>query len=862
MEVAIRQAVLDHHEARIQATKIGPEKVFYYLHLLKQVPFFGECSLSEDDLKQLVLELDITQYEDGAVIIQEGTVPKDCYLLESGAAEVVKEGMNLDVQYGHAAFFGELGLKTNENRTASVIAKGATRCIRISKVAFRKVLLSGSGAHKDLHKRQMQYQIQNNAHDKAAEGKAQPSPPGSPRSSSRVLSAQQVDEELAGDEEDDQHFHVTRATVTAIRTGIINHSTMMPESEVNGTVHQGIWGLEGEHHSLKKRWSRRLQNHKTVAENGEPIYEGEVEVPIPEFMDNLRKCVAETFGPSLKIDVDDGSVPLPASWTKMSVVDKVNGVPVEMPDNFEGSPTVWIGGIPEAHAHSPEHLKKELAWFGGLQSLTVRVKPGYNKSWALVTFVESESAEIMLGRSGKKFLIMHAEKGWSSLIFKKSAGTKELAKGKKGALASILAGQRLKNADAGARTGWHGPEASAERKEQARQKAEALAKERGKITKESADYLLRKKHWSPKPPGEHTPIDPHQHYGGSPDAKKTHGGSEQEKAEKDGSDSEDQNGTLGTAIRLDEFQEELSYVPGGGYYWKSDTQGCKTHGGGPPITTVDPPPTGGHPRPSSVNIPPMTDRSVLNENDAPEVAIDPRARAHSGPPHAMPVVGPAAVGWIPKPHEKKPKVTVEEVALKEDGPITHAAPQGAVVTTHSHRGIASGMFAVAVAKDAAHTWQEAVAGGKAGVDMHYVTGMEAGLVQRAVKLRPSSARPVGSAPATATAARPQSAAPAAASPRAQKQAAVADGSSAGSPLTSPAWKPMNLKKCMNAGWRHKHAQRPRTAPARPQSPKGVTPPSSPPRAGGKRYARARPAPAPGQGPMQFVGGWDNPAKRF
>ena len=878
MEVTIRQAVLDHHEARIKATKIGPEKVFYFLHLLKQVPFFAECSLSEADMKELVLTLDITQYEDGAVIIQEGTVPKDCYLLESGSAEVVKEGMNLNVQYEHGAFFGEIGLKTNENRTASVIAKGECRCIRINKVAFRKTLSAGQGGHKDLHTRQMQYL----SHNISAENKAQKE-----ALLPRQKGALQFEEDMAGDhlhvEHDDEQFHVTRASVTAIRIGIIAHAhgeKLLSESEVNDTVHQGIWGPDNEHHSLKKRWSRKLQNHKVVAESGDHVYEGEVEVPVPEFMDNLRKCMAETIGTSardMKIELD-GDIVLPSGWTKMTAIQKVHGMSVGLPDDIEHSETVWIGGLPEGTAHHSDHLKKELEWFGAIQSLTVRVKPGYRKSWALATFIDHESVQLMLGRSGVKFLIMHADKGWNELVFKKSAGKKELAKGKKGALASILARQELKNADASARSGWAKYAASTEQKEQERQNEEALAKERGKISKEPADYLVRKNDWAPKPPGEQMSIDPHQHYA----KKKNDGG------EKDGPDSENANGTLATAVRLDEFQEELEcmYVPGGGYMYhlKSDTQGCKSHGGGPPVTVVDPPPSGGHPR-SSVVFAPSTSTSVLGgnaiveapgrlrvhveEEETPALEIEPRGRLHSGPSEAKPVLHTSGTGWMPcfqylKAVEDIPISLFDNEKPVEVGP--YSAPRGTVITTVSHRGIASGtcMFEVAKAKEDGHRWQETVAKRTASVDIHYVTGTESSVVQHGNRLRPSSARAVASGPATSatsTAARPQSAAPAAASPRAQKQQVVADGSAAGNPLTSPAWKPMNHSR-MNAGWRHRHVQRPKTAPA--QSPKGVSPPPSPPRAGGKRYQRsgsARPALA-GQRPMQFASGWDNPVKRF
>ena len=57
----------------------------------------------------------------------------------------------------------------------------------------------------------------------------------------------------------------------------------------------------------------------------------------------------------------------------------------------EGSPTVWVGGIP-ADSATPDALQRIFAEFGHVLSCKVRYKPGAKKSWAFVTFETSGAA--------------------------------------------------------------------------------------------------------------------------------------------------------------------------------------------------------------------------------------------------------------------------------------------------------------------------------------------------------------------------------------------------------------------------------------------------------------------------------------
>ena len=58
--------------------------------------------------------------------------------------------------------------------------------------------------------------------------------------------------------------------------------------------------------------------------------------------------------------------------------------------------TIWVGGIPESIlGEAPEAGVTELfGRLGDIVTVTVRQKPGENKSWALVTYADPQSAEL------------------------------------------------------------------------------------------------------------------------------------------------------------------------------------------------------------------------------------------------------------------------------------------------------------------------------------------------------------------------------------------------------------------------------------------------------------------------------------
>ena len=843
IETSIRQVVLDHHEAKIQAVKIGLENAFYYMTILRQIPFFGDSSMSDEDFKDLVTQMDLTKYAAGATIVQEGTVPTACFVLLKGEAFVMKEGLNLNRELEEGAFFGELGLQSNDNRAASIISKTSCKCIRISKDVFRKFQFAGDAAHKDLHKRKIMYATSNQKSNNATT----PSRPERPASPSAILSPRDMEEVLQdGDEEDmDADVHVTRASVSAVKAGLKRSRPNITKEEIHAFVHQGIWGPLDEHHTVKKRWSRKLQVHRTENVSGQAVYENDVDVPLAEFMENVRKCVAEEFGAVANNNENDPAESLPKDWVKMTAVQKLDGVPVDVPDDEqERSSTVWIGGLPEATAQNPAEFKNQLAWFGAVQSSTVRVKPGYRKSWALVTFVEWEAAAMVLGHAGKQFRTTHGDKGWDALVFKPSEATKKLASSDQkggGALASMLAAQGLKNADAGAHAGWRG---SPPKSLSQAQRLAAASKSDAVQSRRPADYLVRRQNFTPKPPGTYTPHDAHAHY----------------------AESSQKMAAAGAMVdmRLNEFEEEVDYVPGRGFHYPEGTEGCRTVGNGPPKTTVDPPPTRGHPR-SSMVFEPKPKRSVLDGTavvqdgrlrllDGGEDALDDSAKP---PAHARGdwIIGAKAMGWVPKHWGSS-----MEDPCGDSSEVAAALDVGVQKTTHEHRGVASGMFEVISSKGVAARWHSAFQAGRAAIDTQPRAGTAEASEDSATAPRPPPEARPASAPTS--------------SPRAQKQAAAAAASTgrARPPLSAaPAWKPHSMRS-MNAGWRHKHTRHPKAkVKGRAPSPSGVSPPTSPPRH--VHYGTRQPqqsmrqnkapveqANAAGK-PLAFKG-WENPAKRF
>jgi len=86
----------------------------------------------------------IWPFEEGEVIIQQGTYTDHIYIVEVGSVAVVKEddpGHQTElVVLGSGEVFGEMSLVLDSTTTASIIGKDAGSCLMIHKLTFEKVL--------------------------------------------------------------------------------------------------------------------------------------------------------------------------------------------------------------------------------------------------------------------------------------------------------------------------------------------------------------------------------------------------------------------------------------------------------------------------------------------------------------------------------------------------------------------------------------------------------------------------------------------------------------------------------------------------------------------------------------------------
>jgi CRP-like cAMP-binding protein len=101
---------------------------------LKSVPVFS--GLSKDELRRVAdcaEEIDIAA---GEQLLKETAFAFEFFVIEKGAAEVVRDGTHL-ADLGPGDVMGELGALTHGQRTASVVATAPSRVLYIRAQDFR-----------------------------------------------------------------------------------------------------------------------------------------------------------------------------------------------------------------------------------------------------------------------------------------------------------------------------------------------------------------------------------------------------------------------------------------------------------------------------------------------------------------------------------------------------------------------------------------------------------------------------------------------------------------------------------------------------------------------------------------------------
>ncbi|KAF2260044.1 camp-dependent protein kinase regulatory subunit [Lojkania enalia] len=110
-----------------------------YEGFLEEVPLLA--SLTPYERSKIADALETKKYPAGTKIINEGDVGESFYILEAGAAEVYKRGVDKPVnRYKKGDYFGELALLNDAPRAASVVSTTEVKVATLGKDGFQRLL--------------------------------------------------------------------------------------------------------------------------------------------------------------------------------------------------------------------------------------------------------------------------------------------------------------------------------------------------------------------------------------------------------------------------------------------------------------------------------------------------------------------------------------------------------------------------------------------------------------------------------------------------------------------------------------------------------------------------------------------------
>lgn len=95
--------------------------------------------LSDFDIDKVSDAIKEQHYSEGDVIIKQGDIGMELFILEEGTCDAAKDGTVVK-NYATKEYFGELALLSEAPRAASVIATSACKCLIIEKDAFDRLL--------------------------------------------------------------------------------------------------------------------------------------------------------------------------------------------------------------------------------------------------------------------------------------------------------------------------------------------------------------------------------------------------------------------------------------------------------------------------------------------------------------------------------------------------------------------------------------------------------------------------------------------------------------------------------------------------------------------------------------------------
>ncbi len=105
--------------------------------MLSRVPLFGACT--RDELARIESITDEVDVEEGRVLVREGRVGGEFFVVVSGTAAATRGDQPL-ATFGPGAFFGEMALLDGRPRSATVVAQTPMRLLVLEPRSFARLI--------------------------------------------------------------------------------------------------------------------------------------------------------------------------------------------------------------------------------------------------------------------------------------------------------------------------------------------------------------------------------------------------------------------------------------------------------------------------------------------------------------------------------------------------------------------------------------------------------------------------------------------------------------------------------------------------------------------------------------------------
>ena len=103
---------------------------------LKRIPLFADAS--DEELKQVAAFAEAREVDDGNEVIGEGEYSRALLAIESGTADVIRDGERI-AELGQGDIFGEAGMLDDEMRSATVKATSDLKLISMGHFEVKRL---------------------------------------------------------------------------------------------------------------------------------------------------------------------------------------------------------------------------------------------------------------------------------------------------------------------------------------------------------------------------------------------------------------------------------------------------------------------------------------------------------------------------------------------------------------------------------------------------------------------------------------------------------------------------------------------------------------------------------------------------